>query len=122
MSASHVSQFCKAVASGHCTTEQEVLKGVNNGALTMDSLQSKFKDKIFEQLAYKGWTLEVHHDRDRAGMPLDAGDVSSCSQHWEHGGESADRSGGGTVFVLLAPDTWWEPSTSRGNHTVYDCR
>ena len=56
VSASHVSQFCKAVASGHCTTEQEVLKGVNNGALTMDSLQSKFKDKIFEQLAYKGWT------------------------------------------------------------------
>jgi len=56
VSASHVSQFCKAVASGHCTTEHEVLKGVNNGALTMDSLQSKFKDKVFEQLCYKGWT------------------------------------------------------------------
>ena len=56
VSASHVSQFCKAVASGHCSTEHEVLKGVNNGALTMDSLQSKFKDKVFEQLCYKGWT------------------------------------------------------------------
>ena len=56
VSSSHVSQFCKAVACGNCSTEHEVLKGLNNGALTMDSLQSKFKDKIFEQLAHKGWS------------------------------------------------------------------
>ena len=57
VSSSHVSQFCKAVACGNCSTEHEVLKGLNNGALTIDSLQNKFKDKIFEQLAH--WALGV---------------------------------------------------------------
>ena len=62
----------------------------------------------------------MHHSRGRAGLPLDAGDASSCSQYWEHGVESADRSGGGSVFVLLAPDPWWQLAGGSRHDSVDD--
>ena len=56
VSCSHISQFLKAVGCGQCLTENEELAGMNQGYLSLESLEAHFPaDHQFQAMVRKGW-------------------------------------------------------------------
>lgn len=55
VSCSHMSQFPKTVGCGQCLTENQEPMAVNNGYLTLESLESSFQDEEFANMARHGW-------------------------------------------------------------------
>ena len=53
LSASHMSQFCKAVGAG-CLTQDENLASINK-VLSLDTLQQTFPDAGFKEAVTQGW-------------------------------------------------------------------
>ena len=55
---SHMTQFLKACMAG-CSTDHADLQKINSGALSVESLVTKYKDKFFQELCTEGWKWRV---------------------------------------------------------------